>query len=547
MWLRSVFLKTLRDYRIPILGWGIGMGLVVVSPMASVATLLSTPQAREQLVGLAATFAWNADVVAVDTIGGYATFKIGIFIFLIAVWPLLAASRMLRGEEDRGSLDLLLSLPRPRLDVALEKLAAMWTALLAMGLLIGLLTFAGGQKFGGGFSLGDGLLFGLNLALLCAVIGGVALLISQFTQEAGPAAGWTAGLLLFFIVLDMVHRVIPNSEWISRFSPIYYYNRSKPLVPSSGTNAGAMLLLLVLALVLSGAAIWLFARRDVGGTVPLPRWLRRPAHTASRALPVGDWSLRSVYARSLGMIAMPAIWWTVGIAGFAGWMIFAVQQMEARLSTLFASSPTVMNLIKNIGGGDASLNAGFLSAMFVLLPLFLMAFAVTQVNGWSADEQDGRLELLLATPQRRLGVLLARFAALGSATVFIGVITLFASAVAAAASGLTLDLGNLAAATLGMIPLGLLIAAVGYLAAGWLRTAADTGLLSFLLLVWFFVSFIGPELKWPDATLRLSPFYYYGTPLLHGLPLVPLLGVLAVSALALSLGALRFVRKDIGV
>src|SRR5438874_7190386 len=509
MWLSSVFLKTLRDYRIPILGWGIGMGLVVVSPMASVATLLSTPKVRERLVGLAATFAWNADVVAVDTIGGYATFKIGIFIFLIAVWPLLAASRMLRGEEDRGSLDLLLSLPRPRLVVALEKLAAMWTALLAMGLLIGLLTFAGGQKFGGGFSLGDG--------------------------------------LLFFIVLDMVHRVIPNSEWISRFSPIYFYNRSKPLVPSYGTNTGAMLLLLVLALVLSGAAVWLFARRDVGGTVPLPRWLQRPAHSASRALPVGDWSLRSVYARSLGMIAMPAIWWTVGIAGFAGWMIFAVQQMEARLSTLFASSPTVMNLIKNIGGGDASLNAGFLSAMFVLLPLFLMAFAVTQVNGWSADEQDGRLELLLATPQRLLGVLLARFAALGSATIFIGVVTLLASAGAAAASGLTLDLGNLAAATLGMIPVGLLIAAVGYLAAGWLRTAADTGLLSFILLIWFFISFIGPELKWPDATLRLSPFYYYGTPLLHGLPLVPVLGLLAVSGVALSLGALRFVRKDIGV
>src|SRR5438132_11492496 len=148
MWLRSVFLKTLRDYRIPILGWGIGMGLVVVSPMASVATLLSTPQAREQLVGLAATFAWNADVVAVDTIGGYATFKIGIFIFLIAVWPLLAASRTLRGAEDRGAPDLLLSVPRSRLVVALEKLAALWTALLAMGLLIGLLTFAGGQKFG---------------------------------------------------------------------------------------------------------------------------------------------------------------------------------------------------------------------------------------------------------------------------------------------------------------------------------------------------------------------------------------------------------------
>ena len=546
MWLRSVFLKTLRDYRIPILGWGIGMGLVVVSPMASVATLLTTPQARAQLVTLAATFAWNADVVAVDTIGGYATFKIGIFIFLIAVWPLLAASRMLRGEEDRGSLDVLLSLPHPRLAVALEKLAAMWTALLAMGLLIGLLAFAGAQKFGGGFSLGDGLLFGLNLALLCAVIGGVALLISQFTQESGPAAGWTAGLLLVFIVLDMVHRVIPNTDWISRFSPVYYYNQSKALVPSYGVNAGAMLLLLVLIVVVSGAAVWLFVRRDVGGTVPLPRWLRLPERAASRALPVGDWSLRSVYARSLGMIAMPTFWWTLGIAGFAGWIIFAVQQMESRLSSLFASSPTVLNFIKTLGGGDAGVSAGFLSAIFVFLPLFLMAFAVTQVNGWSADEQDGRLELLLATPQRRLEVLLARFAALATATVFIGVITLLASIGAATAAGLTLDAGNLAAATLGMIPLGLLIAAIGYLASGWLRTAADTGLLSFLLLIWFFISFIGPEFL-PSATLRLSPFYYYGTPLIHGLALTSVLGLIAVAALALGLGALRFVRKDIGV
>src|SRR5437588_13132465 len=74
MWRRSVFLKSLRDHRVAILGWGIGMGLVVVSPMASVGTLLTTPQAREQLIGLAATFVWNADVVAVDTIGGYATF-----------------------------------------------------------------------------------------------------------------------------------------------------------------------------------------------------------------------------------------------------------------------------------------------------------------------------------------------------------------------------------------------------------------------------------------------------------------------------------------
>ena len=547
MWLSSVFLKTLRDYRIAILGWGIGMGLVVVSPMASVSALVTTPQARQQLVSLAQTFAWNADPVAVDTIGGYATFKIGIFMFLIAIWPLLAGSRMLRGEEDRGSLDVLLSLPRRRLNVALEKLAAMLTALFVMGMLIGLLAFAGGKKFGGDFGLGDALLFGFNLALVCAVFGCLALLISQFTQERGPAAGWTAGLLLVFIVLDMVHRVVPNSEWISRLSPIYYYGLSKPLIPSYGTNAGAMVVLFALAAILGAAAVWLFVRRDVGGTVALPRWLRVPERQASRALPVGDWSLGSVYARSIGMITMPTLWWSLGIAGFAGWMVYVVQLMEARLSSLLSSSPAFTALIRNLAGSNVGVNAGFLSAMFFFLPLLLMAFAVTQVSSWSADEQDGRLELVLAAPQARVSVLLGRFAALGTATAAIGLITLLVSAGSAAASGLSLDMGNLAAATLGMIPLGLLMAAIGYLASGWLRTAADTGLLSFVLAAWFFISFIGPELKLPDATLRLSAFYYYGTPLLHGLQLTSVVGILAVAALALGLGTLRFARKDIGV
>ena len=184
---------------------------------------------------------------------------------------------MLRGEEERGSLDALLSLPRGRGRVALEKLAAVWTALLGMGLLIGLLTFAGGKSVSADFGLGDALLFGLNVALICGVFGSIALLLSQFTQERGTAAGWTGGLLLVFIVLDMVHRVIPGTEWLSRLSPVYYYNLSKPLVPSYGTNAGAMLVLLALSILLSGAAIWLFARRDVGG-----RW-RCPAFCACRS------------------------------------------------------------------------------------------------------------------------------------------------------------------------------------------------------------------------------------------------------------------------
>ena len=548
MLLRSIYLKTLRDYRVAIAGWGIGMGLTIVSPMASVAALIKTPEARAQLASLAQQFKWAADPVAAGTVGGYATFKIGIFILLMAVWPLLAASRTLRGEESSGVLDILLSLPRTRLSVAVQKVAAMWTALLLMGAIVGVLAYLGGAKFNGEFNLVDGLMFGLNLALICAVFGAISLFISQFTQERTTAAGTTGALLIVFIAIDMAHRVIPNTDWFSHLSPVYYYNLSKPLVPSYGTNAGAILAMVALTLVLTIAAIAIFVRRDVGAAVRIPIASRFvPAHVASKELPERDWSLGSLYARSLATVAMPTFWWTLGIAGWAAWMVVIVKQVVNSLIKLLSTSSAAQRVIENIGGGATRLDQVFLSAMFELLPVLLMAFAVTQVNRWSADNDEGRLEIVLTTPHPRIEVLLARFAALATATIVIGIVTLLGSAAAAAITGVSVDGGNLAAATLGMIPLGLLIAAVGYLAAGWLRTAADTGLLSFLLAGWFFLSFIGPDLKWPDATLRLSPFYYYGTPLLHGIDFANLVVLIALAAVSLALASVRYARKDLTV
>ncbi|HUE66641.1 MAG TPA: ABC transporter permease subunit [Candidatus Acidoferrum sp.] len=547
MLLRSIYLKTLRDYRVAIAGWGIGMGLTIVSPMASVAALIKTPEARAQLASLAQQFKWAADPVAAGTVGGYATFKIGIFIMLMAVWPLLAASRTLRGEESTGVLDILLSLPRTRLSVAVQKVAAIWTALLLMGAIVGLLAYVGGAKFKGEFGLVDGLLFGLNLALICAVFGAISLFVSQFTQERTTAAGVTGALLIVFIAIDMVHRVIPNTDWFSHLSPIYYYNLSKPLVPSFGISVGGMLLMLALTLVLTVAAIALFVRRDAGAAVRIPIASRFvPEPVASKALPERDWSLGSLYARSLATVAMPTFWWTLGIAGWGAWMVVIVKQVVSALTKLLSGSASAeLRIIQNIGGGAARLDQVFLSAMFELLPILLMAFAVTQVNRWAADNDEGRLEIILTTPHPRVEVLLARFAALATATIVVGIVTLLGSAAAAAIAGVSVDEGNLAAATLGMIPLGLLMAAVGYLAAGWLRTAADTGLLSFLLAGWFFLSFIGPDLKWPDMTLRLSPFYYYGTPLLHGVDFANLVVIVVVAAVSLALASVRYARKDL--
>jgi polyether ionophore transport system permease protein len=549
MWLSSVYLKTLRDFRVAVFGWGLGTGLLVFVVLTSFPSLVATPQARASLVAIAQGFAWLAQPVAVDTPGGYATFKYGPTILLLAIWTLTAGSRLLRGEEERGSMDVLLSLPEGRMRIALEKLAAVWTALLGMGLVIALLVFAGGRRVDAGFGFGDSLLFALNLIVTCGVFASIALFLSQFTLERGPAAGFTGGLLVLFIVLDMVHRIIPGAGWISRLSPIYYYNLNRPLVPGYAFDAGGLIVLVAISLLLSAASLWLFARRDVGATVVLPAWARPrsgPATVARRRpLPANDWSLRSVYARSLGMIGRSTLWWTLGIAGFAAWMVVVVKQTESLLASIYESSSMLKGLLANLGGSNVATNATLLGALFAFLPIALMAFAVTQANRWCADEEEGRLELLLSAPRSRPAVLGGRFAALTTATVFIGVVTLLAISLASALDGVRLDGGNVAAASLTMIPLGLLVAALGYLFSGWLRTAIDTGLLSFLLVAWFFISFIGPELNWPSSTLRLSLLYYYGTPLLHGLTPANTLGILALTIVTLALASLRFASKDI--
>jgi ABC-2 type transport system permease protein len=544
---RSIYLKTLRGYWIPILGWGIGMGLIMVELLAGVSALISTPQARADLAAMAAQFAWNAEAIKADTPGGYATWKLGTFIVIVAIWPLLAASRTMRGEEERSQMDVLLSVPRPRWRVAVEKVAAIWTALLLIGVIMAVFAFGAARKFEADITFADTLLFGVNLALACAVIAGVALLISQFTHERGPAAGATGVVLVAAVVVDSLHRVIPNTDWISRLSPIYYYNLSKPLIPSYGTNFGALAVQLALALALTGVAILLFVRRDIGDVVPLPGWLRRMQRESpqSQALPERDWSLGSVYGRSMGQIAWATLWWTVGLAAFAGWLVVIVQQMASEFQKLAGTSPMFDQILKQLGGSGAGFNDTLLSLMFFFMPLLLMAFAVTQVNRWAADEDDGRLEMVLATPQSRQVVMLGRFAAVATSAVIVAVTTTVAVLIAAAIAGVSLGTGNIVAASLGVVPLALFVAAIGYLGAGWLRTAADTGLLSFILAGWFFITFVGPELKWPDAVQRLSLFYYYGTPVLHGLNFGDIALIVALGVAALALATVRFTRKDI--
>ncbi|HEY7020671.1 MAG TPA: ABC transporter permease subunit [Ktedonobacterales bacterium] len=547
-WFTSVYFKTLRDLRVGILGWGIGFGVVVVSTIAAYEAAVSSPAAQAALIATAKAWNWYWEAVGMDTAGGYAMWKLGVILTFPAIWGLLAGSRILRGEEERGSLDMLLSLPRSRGRAAVEKVAALGTALLLMGLLIGVLTAWGGARANAGFSFGDALLFGLNISLISAVFAALALFISQFTHERSTAAGLTGALFGFAILLNSLAHIAPDIDGLAHLSPVYLFALSKPLVPGRGVDAVAMLALAGTSLVFAALAVLLFLRRDVGATIGLPQFASAASSVSTahaRELPSGDLALRSVYARSLRTLAGPTLWWGLAIAFFGAVFTLMARQTEQGIAGAFKGTPYEQIINTLTGGGEIGSGVWFLSLIFAELPLVFTIYALIQASNWAEDEENGRFELLLANPQARWRVLLARYAAFVTSLLVIAAALLLAVVLAGIQQNLPLDGGKAVAAVAGMLPIALVVASVGYLLSGWLRSGAVTAILGALLALSFLVELVGAIFKWPDWVVQLSIFERYGSPFTKGLEWTNVIGLLAVAAAALAIAIWRFSQKDI--
>ncbi len=161
-------------------------------------------------------------------------------------------------------MGLLLANPIKRSTVVLEKTFAM----VLYALIVGIALFAGvalGSVFGGlGMSPGRiaaatalGMLLGL-------VFGGLSLAISAATGRSRIAVFGTIGVALVFFVADGFLPLSDSLAGLAKWTPVYYYLGSDPLVNGMHWGHGAVLLGLFVVLV--AAAVWLFDRRDIRQT-----------------------------------------------------------------------------------------------------------------------------------------------------------------------------------------------------------------------------------------------------------------------------------------
>src|SRR6185295_1700414 len=393
------------------------------------------------------------------------------------------------------------------------------------------------------------LLFGLNTSLFALVFGAIALVVSQFTSEARTAAGITGVLLGLSFVLTSASRVVSGGEWLGLLSPLHFFERNKPLVAASAVQWSAMTVLAVLTSGLTVLGVALFTRRDVGAPVALPTAplleRRRPHEIPFRA-----WSLQSVFARNVRTAMRSAVWWGVAVGCYTMMLTALLRQLQQNLNDLIGdlvrSSPLYGELFATVTrGGDVTVNMALLNLVFAQLVVIVAAFAVTTANRWASEEEAGRLDLVLAMPRPRRRVVLTHFGAAALALTIVTASVFAGAVIAAAIVGLQLEASRVAQAAIGMVPVGLVVASAGYLFAGWLRTRAVTGALTALVLASFLITLLARLFHWPDILLQLSIFEHYGTPLVDGLRLPHVFGLLCVAGAMLTAATVRFARKDL--
>ena len=542
---RSILSKSLRDYRVPMLAWGLGL-LVFMAAVVDTAT----PAVVTAFISFARIVSFLGDPYAMHTPEGYITFRYmaTTLPLLLSIWPILAGARLVRGEEERGTMDVLLATSQTRTRLLLEKVAALAIALIVIAVLFAVGVAAGEAALGGGHvDFVRALLAGLNLILLAFFFGMVALLLSQLTTGRRAAAGLAGCLLILFVLLNMIGREL-NGSWVQYLSPVYYYNLNRPLIASFPNQPLAALIPLGLAVLCLVGSVILFARRDIGrSAIESQREVASGSQQALRSLSRTEHevSTRSVSLQTLFADGWGAFWWLFGIVVFCGALLYATPGFQRAFYQAVQQTPWLQQYLFDT---PTNTNTALLGTLvFAFVPAIVVILALTLALKWPSDLENGRLELIFSTPQSRTRVLLERFAANVLIVLLASVVTWLALTIGAQFLNLSVDQGRLLAASFGMLPPALVAMGLVYAISGRLRYGAVLGIATAYLVLSYLQESLEGNITFPGWVLSLSVFHLYGNPVFLGMDWTNFLGMTCVGIVLLVIGVLQFRFVDIEV
>jgi ABC-2 type transport system permease protein len=266
MLLRNVMLRTVRDARRGLLGYSVGLVLLILMMGLVWPTIASQGDEFQKLLESypPAMQAFVGDMAEFTTPAGYLRGELysAMLPLIILLFAIGRSADALAGEEERGALDTLLAHPVSRRRAYMEKAAGVATGITLIALVIALSVIGIDFIFSMGLRVAG--IFGasLMLALLAFAAQGVTFALAGWRGRKGFVIALASVFAVSSWLLSSLGRLVDQLEPARVLSVFAHYGDANPL--SEGLDWGSALVLLVVA---SGSLIlgsWLFERRDVG-------------------------------------------------------------------------------------------------------------------------------------------------------------------------------------------------------------------------------------------------------------------------------------------
>jgi ABC-2 type transport system permease protein len=265
--LPSVIGKVVHDQWRATLAWTVGAGALASFYLALYPSLGGIGELQAMLDAmppeLRAIFV--AEGLDLGTPSGYLNMELFSFVLplIVAGYGVAVGSAAIAGEEERGTLDLLLANPVARWRVVVEKSVALILGMVVIVVGIWAALAVTASMMAIDLDLGhvaSGLVSG---ALLGIVIGAVALALGAISGRRTLSLAIAMAVLVVAYVVNVMSGLVEGLEAWRPLSPVYHYVGYDPL--TNGLDAGHAGTLVAMAVVLVAIAVVAFERRDIRG------------------------------------------------------------------------------------------------------------------------------------------------------------------------------------------------------------------------------------------------------------------------------------------
>jgi ABC-2 type transport system permease protein len=260
--LASIFGKTLYDVRRSLLGWGLGIAALVAMMAAVWPSIRDMPNWSELLKAYPEAMQKLFNIEAMTTPAGYLNAELFSIMLpaLFIIFAVARGARLIAGEEENGTLEVVVATPVSRLRVLLDKAAALALAVCGLGALLFATTMLMSVVLGMDLGLGDVAVGSLAMVLLGIEHGWLALAVGAATGRRALAIGVASTVAVAGYVLFVIAQLV---EAVRPWQPLSPFDQALRGGPLGGGLQLSFVWMVLAAVVFVAVAAPLFERRDI--------------------------------------------------------------------------------------------------------------------------------------------------------------------------------------------------------------------------------------------------------------------------------------------